>query len=224
MAKINLKLNHMKTVAISQSDFRIIQTSYHDLYLRRINISWDGRGGLIFEFDPPLLEIIVKERMIEILSDLMTELDMSWDIEIEFNYVYENEIEFSFVEVRDISDYEDDLDDQISVNSSAICQHIAETYQIDLDETEYQISFSIDGSSNGDYSINYFSICAFTDEGDIEIDDSVTQELAGKELHNLILSFGPHDTGFDYECSMDGQSPELTIRLEPSSFKLTIAQ
>jgi hypothetical protein len=214
----------MKSVAISQSDFRIIQTSYHDLYLRKISISWDGRGGLIFEFDPPLLEIIVKEKMIEILSDLMTELDMSWDIEIEFNYVYEKEIEFSFVEVRNLGEYEDDLDDQIRVNSPALCQQVAETYQIDLDETEYQISFSIDGSSNGDYSLSYFSICAFTDDGDIEIDDEVTQELAGRELHSLILGLGPNESGFDYECSMDGQSPELTIRLDPSSFKLTIAQ
>lgn len=214
----------MKTISISKSDFRIIKTSYIDLYLRRINISWDGRGGLIIDFDPPLLELIVKERMIEILTELMDNLDISWDIEMEFHFVYDNEIEFNYVEVRNLSDYEDDLDDQISVNSPAICQHIAETYQIDLDETEYQISFSIDGSSNGEFSLSYFSICAFTDEGDIEIDDSITQELAGKELHKLMLGFGPHDSGFDYDCSMDGQSPELTIRLDPSSFRLTIAQ
>jgi hypothetical protein len=214
----------MKTISISKNDFQIIKTGYIDLYLRRINISWDGRGGLEFDFDPQLLEPFVKERMIAILTDLMDKLDLTWNIEMEFNFVYDNEIEFKYVEIRNLSEYEDDLNDQISVNSPAICQHIAETYQIDLDETEYQISFSIDGSSNGEFSLSYFSICAFTDDGDIEIDDSFTQELAGKELHKLMLGFGPHDSGFDYDCNMDGQSPELTIRLDPSSFRLTIAQ
>lgn len=214
----------MKTISISKSDFQIIITSYIDLYLRRINISWDGYGGLEFDFDPPLLEDFVKEELIEILTELMSELGMIWNIEMEFCKVNENEIEFNYVEVRNVSHYEDDFEGQIDISTPKLNQHISEMYGINLDETEYQISFSIDGSSNGDYSLGHFTICAFTDEGEIEIDDSIIQELAGKELHNLMLGFGPHDSGFDYECSMDGQSPELTIRLDPSSLKLTIAE
>lgn len=214
----------MKTISISKSDFQIIITSYIDLYLRRINISWDGYGGLEFDFDPPLLEDFVKEELIEILTELMSELGMIWNIEMEFCKVNENEIEFNYVEVRNVSHYEDDFEGQIDISTPKLNQHISEMYGINLDETEYQICFNIDGNSKGEYSLNNFTISATTDEGDIEIDDSITQDLAGEKLHNLMLSFGPNDSEFEYECDMDWQSPVLTIRLATSSFKLTIAE
>ncbi len=215
----------MKTISISPSDFQIIKTCYNQLNLRKINIAWDGRGSLLFEFDPPLLDVIMEEQMIEIFSDLMSQIDMIWNVDMEFNFVYSDEIKIDYVEVRNISSYEDDLMGQItnSINSQELIQHLSDTYGITLDDSDYQISYQICGNSEGEHWIDNFTLYIFTDDEVIEINDSITQELAGNVLHQLMIGLGPSDYAFEYESDMDTQSPDLTIRLEPASIKLTIA-
>lgn len=210
----------MSTYQISATEYQCLQYCIEDLSLTSADFIRDGHGGFDIEYNPVLPETTDKYLLDEIISQLIDDLNIYWNVHLEFTSACGGQLEITYVETRNVSEYEDEFIEQLNFMSPELNKHIEETYAVDFESCEKILFSSMEGSSAGDFNVASFSMVVFVEEDEIEISDETTIALAGVLLHQNALLFGPQDEPFDYEFSSEEQFAELNIMLSQKSIQL----
>ena len=231
---MNLKTGNME-INLPAEKYLIILNCHSNFKLKNVEALWDGRGGVEFEFTPPISDIDLRNELAETLSEIIGDAGIIWNLNIEILSSSNSELKLEYIETRNLSEIGDTTFVNSDFLSPEVYNYILTKYDLRIEECEYVISHSQSGnhevgkSSDGFYStelefstIGLLSFIVFKDEEEIDVTDKELENIIGGVIHNYILNFCSMDLSyFDYNFDfIDGQLNDLSLTLRPVTLTL----
>lgn len=222
-------------ISLTKEKYSIIKKSLWDFSLKSIKAFWDGHGGLEFEFFPEISDKEIQNNLEEILSEIIEETGISWNLNIEIASTSDLETLLEFTEIRNLSEIGDITFENLDFLSADVCNYILINHGLNIDDCECIVSYSQTGYSASDTisDINFssegkftsqgnFSFVVLDDEDQIDVTGDELEKIIGRVVHNYIidncsmrLSFFNYN--FDF---IDGELNDITLTLSPTTISI----
>ncbi|MHA8066282.1 hypothetical protein V7S76_06320 [Aquirufa sp. ROCK2-A2] len=216
-------------IDLSAEKYALIHNCHSNFKLKSIEALWDGHGGLEFEFNPQISDRDIRNDLEEVLSEIIEDAGFFWNLNIEMVSSTDSETLLELTETRNLSEIGDVSFDNSDFLSADVCSYILINYDLNIDECECVISYSLDGcydaekpsemsySSNGD-----FSFILINDEDEIDVADDELEKIIARVVHNYMVNFCSMGLSyFDYNFEfMDGELNDISLILNPITISL----
>jgi hypothetical protein len=222
-------------VGITEEKFSLIQNSLLDFKLKSIWATWDGYGGLDFEFNPNIGDLIIQKTVSETLREVIYELGIGWNFLLKTHLLNASEICFEYIEIRNLSDIGEITFENSDFLTSDVLNYILTNHNLNMEECECIITYSQIGFSFGDTTSDFyfsskgeftsqgnFSFTILNDEDTRDITCEALEKMVGRAVHNYIIDncsmrLNYFDYNFDF---MDGQLNNISLSLSPETITI----
>lgn len=222
-------------VGLSEDKFSSLQISLLDFKLKSIWGTWDGYGGIDFDFNPTIGDLNIQKNVSETLREVIYEIGIGWDFLLEILSSNDSDICFKYIEIRNLSDIGEITFENSDFLSSDVLNYILINHDLNIEECESIITYSQTGFSFGDTTSDFyvsskseftsqgnFSFIVLNEEEQIDITCEELEKIVGRIVHNYILDncsmrLSYFEYNFDF---MDGQLNDISITLSPTTISI----
>lgn len=219
-------------VGLTEDKFSSLQNSLLDFKLKSIWGTWDGYGGIDFDFNPTISDLNIQKNVSETLREVICEIGICWDFLLDILSSNDSDICFEYTEIRNLSDIGEITFENSDFLTSDVLNYILINHDLNIEECESIITYSQTGFSFGDTTSDLyfsskseftsqgnFSFIVLKDEDYIDVTGEELEKLVGSVVHNYILhNCSMHLSYFDYNFEfIDGELNDISLTLSPAT-------
>lgn len=219
-------------VGLTEDKFSSLQNSLLDFKLKSIWGTWDGYGGIDFDFNPTIGDLTIQKNVLETLREVIYEIGIVWDFLLDILSSNDSEISFKYIEIRNLSDIGEITFENSDFLTSDVLNYILINHDLNIEECESIITYSQTGFSFGDTTSDFyfsskseftsqgnFSFIVIKDEDYIDVTGEELEKLVGSVVHNYIIhNCSMRLSYFDYNFEfIDGELNDISLTLSPAN-------
>ena len=219
-------------VGLTVDKFSLLQNSLLDFKIKSIWGTWDGYGGVDFDFNPTIGDINIQKNVSETLREVICEIGIGWNFLLDNLSSNDSEICFEYTEIRNLSDIGEITFENSDFLTSDVFNYILINHDLNIEECESIITYSQTGFSFGDTTSDFyfsskseftsqgnFSFVVINDEDQIDITGEQLEKIVGRVVHNYIIDkCSMHLSYFNYNFEfIDGELNDISLTLSPAT-------
>jgi hypothetical protein len=222
-------------VGLTKDKFSSLQNSLLEVKLNSIWGTWDGYGGIDFDFYPTIGDLNVQKNVSETLREVIYEIRIVWDFLLDILSSNDFEICFEYTEIRNLSYIGEITFENSDFFTSDVLNYILINHNLNIEECECIVSYSQTGYSIGDTTADIyisskseftskgdFSFLVLNDEEQIDITSEELEKIIGGVVHHYIIdNCSMYLSYFNYNFEyVDGELNDISLTLSPTTISI----